>query len=319
MADRDYDPYELISGFYGPGALACWYLMFASVLVTWIFNNPAYRYKISSDLVAFVLFPLIATGHVMYLSFRFPTEHLGYVVADLKRLSLSDYNGLINDFPHDGPFDGDKMTDDSDRPAGARHAHLHPLVMALHVALKLSDIYVQLCCVVLACDGLLTENGVFTLRGRGRPALRLFVASFGWWLLAKFILWLRCLISQDYSMLALVQVMSWLRFMTFATFGLLVLSVLSIVWDNPSMLCMWQNCTPDVGLPLFYCLMLVYWIVLSGWTLELSMFAPKTGISMTDLDQGAALIGGLVSFGASAYSAMKWRKRSVWQDVEAMG
>ncbi|KAF2108301.1 hypothetical protein BDV96DRAFT_587542 [Lophiotrema nucula] len=61
-----YNPefYELASGLYGPGAIYCWQLLFASVTITWFFQPKVDadddRIGISTDLLAVLAYPIFA-------------------------------------------------------------------------------------------------------------------------------------------------------------------------------------------------------------------------------------------------------------------
>lgn len=69
----DGDPFKLTSSFYGPGVVGCWYLVFASLILTWrtnrktfgkLFGNRSHM-KVTSDFAGTCLFPVIAAGDVL--------------------------------------------------------------------------------------------------------------------------------------------------------------------------------------------------------------------------------------------------------------
>ena len=69
----DTTKYELVSSFYGPGAIGCWLLVISSIFIAWILD-PIRRAKdtIDNDLLAAVTFPAIAAGHTIYQIIHYP-------------------------------------------------------------------------------------------------------------------------------------------------------------------------------------------------------------------------------------------------------
>lgn len=67
LQDEWQDQYAIISSFYGPGAAACWYLTFISVLLSWLFHaERSVSGFIDEDLIAIVTFPAVAAGHILW-------------------------------------------------------------------------------------------------------------------------------------------------------------------------------------------------------------------------------------------------------------
>jgi len=62
--------FVLVSSLYGPGNVACWYLLIFSVLVSWTVN-PSSRQNdsITNDFIAVLTLPAVAVGHFFYMAF----------------------------------------------------------------------------------------------------------------------------------------------------------------------------------------------------------------------------------------------------------
>ncbi|KAI9674921.1 MAG: hypothetical protein M1822_009024, partial [Bathelium mastoideum] len=65
--------YELVSSFYGPGAIGCWLLVISSIFVAWMLD-PIRRVQdtIDNDLLAAATFPAITSGHTIHQIARYP-------------------------------------------------------------------------------------------------------------------------------------------------------------------------------------------------------------------------------------------------------
>ncbi|KAF2825888.1 hypothetical protein CC86DRAFT_418471 [Ophiobolus disseminans] len=72
---RDPSRYQLIDSLHGPGTVGAWLLALVSVLISWTFN-PSSRRKdtITVDLLAALLLPVVAAGHVAFLIVRLPVS-----------------------------------------------------------------------------------------------------------------------------------------------------------------------------------------------------------------------------------------------------
>ena len=66
MAANDTDRLNLVSSFYGPGAVGCWYLTSLSCLISWTVH-PKKRLSgsIDNDFIAFLTFPAVSAGHLI--------------------------------------------------------------------------------------------------------------------------------------------------------------------------------------------------------------------------------------------------------------
>lgn len=319
MSTDEFDPYSRISGFYGPGAFACWYLMITAVLVTWLFNDPRHRFRASNEFIAAAAFPLIATGHFIYLVASFPAEHKGYLIRNLGDLMVGGIAAPVVPTVPRSPLTESSTSDDSDQGVGGKHTDLYPHVMAIYVALKVSDIYADLCWLAW---GYATYHGERKAGGRQRPAVAVLVASLVLLVLAQMML---CLSSQGWLLLLMgVIVRYWPLVMAAGSLFLLVVLTVtvyvlagiagttqavtgSLVTDaqadarrRPAILVVW--CVVFFGAWIWS----LHWIRVSLlW--DFLLIPPRTGLSMSELDQVAALLGGLVSLGFSIVSALKWR------------
>ena len=65
--------YELVSSFYGPGAVGCWLLIISSIFIAWTLD-PIRRLKdtIDNDFLAAVTFPALAAGNTIYQAIHYP-------------------------------------------------------------------------------------------------------------------------------------------------------------------------------------------------------------------------------------------------------
>jgi len=59
--------FELVSSLYGPGNIICWFLLLASVLLSWTANPAtARRDIITNDFIAVLTMPLVAVAHLLH-------------------------------------------------------------------------------------------------------------------------------------------------------------------------------------------------------------------------------------------------------------
>jgi hypothetical protein len=101
-----YNPefYDTATGLYGPGAIYCWYMLLASVLMNWFFcyaNN--IEPDLSSDLLGALAYPVFAATDLFIQSVRMiGTEHRAvaiYCLAFPKSTGLGSYS--FSDTPLD--------------------------------------------------------------------------------------------------------------------------------------------------------------------------------------------------------------------------
>jgi hypothetical protein len=71
----DASRYQLVDSLYGPGTVAAWLLSLCALLISWTLNTSSRRKDtISVDLIAALLLPLIAAGHVIFQIVRLPVS-----------------------------------------------------------------------------------------------------------------------------------------------------------------------------------------------------------------------------------------------------
>jgi len=71
---------KLVSGFYGPGAVGCWFAIIGSVLVSWTMNKTTSKTDcITNDFIAAITLPAVATGHLIYQFKEYRGEDLNLI------------------------------------------------------------------------------------------------------------------------------------------------------------------------------------------------------------------------------------------------
>jgi hypothetical protein len=66
------DLLQAVPALYGPGAMYSWLLTYITVLLGWILDGKSVlKDGVSANLMATLLIPLLASGHLMYLEFRY--------------------------------------------------------------------------------------------------------------------------------------------------------------------------------------------------------------------------------------------------------
>ncbi|CAH0055018.1 unnamed protein product [Clonostachys solani] len=159
------DYYTLVSGFYGPGALACWYLSIAA----YIFNSltakregKSHLFGLSIEFLALMAYPIIAIGHLLIQINGFPVGYEKYLTENLLSCRESCDKGIP--LPYDSP-DGSHL---------ATHAELYPRILAMNPALRIQDSFFYICATALFF-GLLTPT-------KPSPVMKnvLFTAGLAW-------------------------------------------------------------------------------------------------------------------------------------------
>ncbi|KAE8550425.1 hypothetical protein TMatcc_008453 [Talaromyces marneffei ATCC 18224] len=86
--------YKLVDSLYGPGTVGAWLLTLCAVSISWTFNKSS-RHKdtISVDFVAALLLPLIAAGHLVFLLIRLPVSLAEIITA--RAVELQQYESAI--------------------------------------------------------------------------------------------------------------------------------------------------------------------------------------------------------------------------------
>ena len=73
--EQNNDRLALVSSFYGPGAVTCWYLTTLAVLTSWTLH-PTKRKSgsIDEDIIAVLTFPAVAAGHILWQARKLLSE-----------------------------------------------------------------------------------------------------------------------------------------------------------------------------------------------------------------------------------------------------
>lgn len=86
--------YKLVDSLYGPGTVGAWLLALCAVSISWTFNRSSRRKDtISVDFIAALLLPLIAAGHLLFLLIRLPVSLTEIITA--RDVELQQYKSAI--------------------------------------------------------------------------------------------------------------------------------------------------------------------------------------------------------------------------------
>lgn len=87
------DPYALASSFYGPGVILGWYMICLSCFIRVLLDTNAHRagrnIHLSADLVAMLLYPAIAAGHLLFRLVQYPPKDRWRLLIMLADLAVS--------------------------------------------------------------------------------------------------------------------------------------------------------------------------------------------------------------------------------------
>lgn len=86
--------YNLVDSLYGPGTVGAWLFTLCAVSISWTFNRSSRRKDtISVDFIAALLLPLIAAGHLVFLIIRLPVSLAEIITA--RDVELQQYELAI--------------------------------------------------------------------------------------------------------------------------------------------------------------------------------------------------------------------------------
>ncbi|KAK0750199.1 hypothetical protein B0T18DRAFT_445870 [Schizothecium vesticola] len=90
-APQDSPPYDTQLSFYGPGALACWYLALLCALLTWALHatDRFTHLKLTPDIAFYALYACLAAGHMAVQISRFSDDDIRRM-CDAKGLGWND-------------------------------------------------------------------------------------------------------------------------------------------------------------------------------------------------------------------------------------
>ncbi|CAH0057368.1 unnamed protein product [Clonostachys solani] len=140
---NDSNDFALVSGFYGPGAIGCWYYLITLFAVSWAFNPEETRRMRcpTPDFAAMMLYPVVAIGHLVIQIRHFPPEHSDYLAANLAN-AIKRWGGLDGAVLPLAP--GRKSWYQIDASSELRK-QLYPRIVAMNLALRVADIFSDLC------------------------------------------------------------------------------------------------------------------------------------------------------------------------------
>ncbi|CAG9981466.1 unnamed protein product [Clonostachys byssicola] len=139
---NDANDFALVSGFYGPGAIACWHYLIALFAMGWAFNPEGVRYMRypTPDFAAVMLYPIVAIGHLVVQIRHFPPEQSDYLAANLA--NAIDSRGALDEAVLPLAPDGLKYQIDA---SSELRKELYPRIVAMNVALRVADLFSDLC------------------------------------------------------------------------------------------------------------------------------------------------------------------------------
>lgn len=318
----DTDPSLDVSGFYGPGSIACWYLLVSSVIVTWLWK-PRYRFKVTNDFIAAVAYPLIANGHLLLQIIQFPPDKKKDLVDGLKLTFQNNYYGPPQ---HDSA--------DQEASLSAPEAEeVYSQVVTISVAMWMTGHFAYLCivglalaywfhrfsghkwrqtrasCLVLSA-GLLWSWAVtltFLVKASSIHAFEILLAGIlyrvccaGWaipWAVLMFLL------GNPLLQLILAVASLLCRHSIKETFVILFSPTAKDVPKESPGLIWWFMTRSPYAFGFLGFVILLSWLTWVGFSP--GMFFPDTGIPLSELDQAAALLGGVLTLASTVYSVLK--------------
>jgi hypothetical protein len=298
-----------VSGLYGPGAIACWYYIVTSVTLTWLFN-PRCRFKVTNDFIAAIAYPIIANGHLLIQIIQLPPEQDDKFV---KRL-LSTF-----------------LNNPSTRSAVLEAEETYPGMVTIHVAMWVTGHFAYLCIIGFAiaylCHGFSGHEWrqaktvflILSVSLLWNWTVNLTFLVRNWSVHAVIILLIGFLCRSGVVCSALL--VFWLAFY-FLLCGIMVKEASerpTIKEAFAKLFQLWEMVFLDgstAGLKRWVMLAMIFVClgetVVFGWFTTVfspGMFFPDSGISVFELDQAAALVGGLLTLACTMCS--------VWKDHNA--
>jgi len=309
--DSDNHPYSLASSYYGPGALWCWYFTIASVTITWTVppRTPLRNKKLTLDLIAAVLYPVIAAGHFLRQLARFPVDKTAELIDGIDEITTPN------------PIHQLHLTNDS---------ALRQKIISINAPLRVCNIFVVLS----------LPSTLFLLVMFYSPSMRHLLKKPVFWTLPVTSLWvplifLFYIIKCFGTRLVETIILSQMMLGTFAVLtilicgaavGLLVLATIFLCCVVLVFLILakhgwgmmlhkffesWVTYIVGfigfilVGLMLVVCL--VHPVPIT-WDLRHVMF-PDVGVSIGEIDQAAALVVGIITFLFSLWEKFSARRK----------
>ncbi|VUC37260.1 unnamed protein product [Clonostachys rosea] len=132
-------PVSTTSGLYGPGAIACWYLIIAALVVSWVYE-PGTRYQPGFKAAAAFAYPAFAMAHLAWQLLNFPGDKGAYLRANLLHIIVQGHS----EPPVTEEYDPPRVSESWDEP-GPDMFRVFPLVVSINAALRVSESCFYLC------------------------------------------------------------------------------------------------------------------------------------------------------------------------------
>lgn len=284
--DHTDDAFALVEDVFGPGAVAAWYLLILSIIITWA-DNPRRRFHLSADFLAAVAYPIVAASYLLARTKEFPTQDAAaaWEVFDLHYRDIR----LRRSFP------------DSKSPA-------FPKIIAIDFALRIVEIFLAMAIlaflrlrrqksvtVVLSLVFALCYSSVLALAIKTGPSRELaFTANF-----------LGDMVNVEYAIMV-----------GFFPFGVWNLAWHAVDWSrrekrDPAEAALW--CVVFFGLIL--CSVIMPIVLYSSMGIPGIILWFDSGIPLTDLGQAVGLAVGVLPCGYTIFKVLRHRLRRLEEDT----
>jgi hypothetical protein len=127
------------SGLYGPGTVACWYLVITALLFSWRYDPDA-RYRPGYKFAVVVSYPAFAILHLSWLLWTFPPDKAPYLRANLLKIIIQGES----DPPVTAEYDPPRVSQPWDEP-GSDTFQIYPMVVNVNAALRVCENSYYLC------------------------------------------------------------------------------------------------------------------------------------------------------------------------------
>ncbi|VUC20879.1 unnamed protein product [Clonostachys rosea] len=182
----------LASRFYGPGFIACWYILVISVALSWVFNTWQ-RFRITNELIAVVAYLVAASTHLLYQAIRFPSAKSQYLANNLANILMPEVNGPVSAGTESGVYVLDVSIEGREK--------IFPLVASINAALRIADNHIYLCLVSLVLVILAHHAPPKPPQFPHRPLLRVLVVSLSWAWMVEVVLFAKLLVYASHGLL----------------------------------------------------------------------------------------------------------------------
>ncbi|CAH0038931.1 unnamed protein product [Clonostachys solani] len=320
----------LASRFYGPGFIACWYVLVISVGLSWVFNTWQ-RFRITNELIAAVAYPVAASAHLLYQTICFPSAKSQYLANNLANILMPEVNGPVSAGTESGVYVLDVSMEGREK--------IFPLVASINAALRIADNCIYLCLVSLVMVILAHHSPPKPPQFPHRPLLGVLLVSLFWTWMAEVVLFVKLLVYASHGLLPVhYSILHHLTFPVYLATALLLgpvsLMPLAVVVQclvvaskqpNPWMyfdqlrsdaMKSWRMAKGEgrdtafrlvLDIIKFTCAAVFFYGVLlffeyTAWVMfPMQILFPDVRISVTEFDQVAVLVGGVLALSRNVY------------------